>query len=193
MADEGTRDFESWETLQTTPWYSMLRYGDWHAVTTTEGRGAAALLVMDSLDRVLLLRIFRVPLDRVCLEIPRGFAEKGEAPADCARREFTEETGLALRSEQMLHLGSVFPDSGILATQIDFFAARLERAFPDHMPFDRKEVLGYDVVSVEELLRMISDGRVSDSFTIAATMRLAVRKAESLQDLAAALKDQLGA
>ncbi len=190
MADGSTRDFEGWETLQTTPWYSMLRQDDWHAVTITGGLGAAALLVLDSLGRVLLLRVFRVPLDRVCLEIPRGFAKTQEAPADCARREFTEETGLALRSDQMINLGSVFPDSGILATHIELFAARLDRPFPEHIPFDRKEVVGYQVVEAEELLRMIADGRVSDAFTIAATLRLATRPAGSLQDLARALKSQ---
>ncbi len=188
MADGGTRDFEGWETLQMTPWYSMLRQDDWHAVTITGGLGAAALLVMDTLDRVLLLEVFRVPLDRVCLEIPRGFAKPGEAPADCARREFTEETGLALRSERMIHLGSVFPDSGILATHIELFAARLDRPFPEHIPFDRKEVVGYQVVDVDELLRMIADGRVSDAFTIAATMRLVLRQAGGVQSLASALK-----
>jgi ADP-ribose pyrophosphatase len=188
MPDGSTRDFEGWETLQTTPWYSMLRQDDWHAVTITGGLGAAALLVLDSLGRVLLLRVFRVPLDRVCLEIPRGFAKTQEAPADCARREFTEETGLALRSDQMIHLGSVFPDSGILANHIELFAARLDRPFPEHIPFDRKEVVGYQVVEAEELLRMIADGRVSDAFTIAATLRLATRQARTLQDLASALK-----
>lgn len=193
MPNETSRDFEGWETLQTTPWYSMLRQDEWHAVTITGGLGAAALLVMDTLDRVLLLEVFRVPLDRVCLEIPRGFAKKEEAPADCARREFTEETGLSLRSDQMVHLGSVFPDSGILATHIELFAARLDQPFPDHIPFDRKEVVGYRVVDADELLHMIADGRVSDSFTITATLRLAIRGARSVQSLASALKDQHGA
>jgi hypothetical protein len=48
--------------------------------------------------------------------------------------------------------------------------------------------VGYQVVEAEELLRMIADGRVSDAFTIAATLRLATRQAGSLQDLASALK-----
>ena len=192
MPNETTRNFEGWETLQRTPWYSMLRQDDWHAVSITGDVGAAALLVLDSLHRVLPLQVFRVPLDRVCLEIPRGFAKTGEAPADCARREFMEETGLSLRSDQMIHLGSVFPDSGILATPIDLFAARLDRPFPEHIPFDRKEVVGYEVVDVDELLRLIADGRVSDAFTIAATLRLALRQAGGMQSLAGALRDQLG-
>ena len=56
MAHGSTRDFEGWETLQTTPWYSMLQQDDWHAVTITGDLGAAALLVLDSLDRSFSLR-----------------------------------------------------------------------------------------------------------------------------------------
>jgi 8-oxo-dGTP pyrophosphatase MutT (NUDIX family) len=80
-----------------------------------------------------LLKIYRVPWTGL-LGDPRGFAEKGEAPAECARREFQEETGLTIRPEKMVNLGSVFPDSGILATHIELFTARLEQPFPDRIP-----------------------------------------------------------
>lgn len=59
-------------------------------------RTAARLLVLDAAGRVLLLPA-RDPSDPSLgewLEVPGGAAEPGERPADAARREVAEETGV---------------------------------------------------------------------------------------------------
>jgi len=43
--------------------------------------------------RIVLVRQFRPPLGRRTLEVPAGFMDEAEAPADAARRELYEETG----------------------------------------------------------------------------------------------------
>jgi 8-oxo-dGTP pyrophosphatase MutT (NUDIX family) len=52
---------------------------------------AMALLVVD--DAVLLIRRHRWVIDRWVWELPGGYCEDGEDPADCAAREAVEETG----------------------------------------------------------------------------------------------------
>jgi len=42
---------------------------------------------------ILLLKQFRPPIDRVCIEIPAGLIDSGESPQTCALRELKEETG----------------------------------------------------------------------------------------------------
>jgi len=51
---------------------------------------------------ILLLKQFRPPLDRVCIEIPAGLIDEGESPHTCALRELKEETG---------YTGSIVPSS----------------------------------------------------------------------------------
>ena len=55
-------------------------------------RGAAAMLVIDSGGKVILVKQHRFPRGEV-LEIPAGTLEKGEKPLKCAHRELIEETG----------------------------------------------------------------------------------------------------
>lgn len=43
--------------------------------------------------------------------VPKGLVEEGELPLDAARREFTEETGLAVPAGSLLDLGTVHQSS----------------------------------------------------------------------------------
>lgn len=60
----------------------------------------AEVLVVDG-DRVLLVRRARDPW-RGCWELPGGFVERGEHPADTARREVAEELGVDVRLTRVL-------------------------------------------------------------------------------------------
>ena len=42
---------------------------------------------------ILLQKQFRPPVGRVCIEVPAGLSDAGEAPEKCALRELKEETG----------------------------------------------------------------------------------------------------
>lgn len=53
------------------------------------------------------------------LEIPRGLVNKGESLEDAAEREVLEETGYSI--EKPILLGSMNPDSGILASTVVFY------------------------------------------------------------------------
>ena len=63
-----------------------------------EHPGGVAILAIDSEDRVLLVRQYRYPFERVLTEIPAGKREPGEPPFITAQRELQEE-GYSFRSE----------------------------------------------------------------------------------------------
>ena len=44
-------------------------------------------------DKIVMIRIFRYPANRLSLEVPSGYIEIGEDPKRCAFRELEEETG----------------------------------------------------------------------------------------------------
>ncbi|MBD0324121.1 MAG: NUDIX hydrolase, partial [Aldersonia sp.] len=61
-----------------------------------EHHGAVAVAAIDELDRLVLIRQYRHPVGHRLLELPAGLLdEPGEDPLDAAKRELTEETGLA--------------------------------------------------------------------------------------------------
>lgn len=59
--------------------------------------GAVAVVPVLDDGRVVLVRQFRHPIDRVLLEFPAGKLEPGEPVFDCAVRELAEETGFRAR------------------------------------------------------------------------------------------------
>src|SRR4051812_28137640 len=54
---------------------------------------AAMVVVLDDADRVLMMRRHRFIIDRWVWELPGGYLDPDEDPADCAAREVEEETG----------------------------------------------------------------------------------------------------
>lgn len=74
-------------------------------------------------DRIGLVRVYRHPIAAFGYEVPRGFVDEGETPAQAARRELEEETGLACGLDQMTELGTLAPDPGILAARVRLFMA----------------------------------------------------------------------
>ena len=52
-----------------------------------EHSDCVAVVVLDSKDRVILVRQFRKPVGKALLEIPAGGIDPGEQPIACVRRE----------------------------------------------------------------------------------------------------------
>lgn len=57
-----------------------------------ELRDFASVLPIKS-DKIVMIRIYRYPANRLSLEVPSGYLEVGEDPKRCALRELEEETG----------------------------------------------------------------------------------------------------
>jgi ADP-ribose pyrophosphatase len=72
---------------------TLERWGE-HEREIVEHPGAVAIVAVDALDRVALVRQLREPTRRMLLELPAGTLDRGEEPLASARRELAEETGL---------------------------------------------------------------------------------------------------
>jgi ADP-ribose pyrophosphatase len=83
--------------------------------------GVCVLPVMG--DRVALVDCYRHPLGQMSLEAPKGFVERGETPEQAAMRELAEETGLSCPSADLVRLGTVTPEPGIINGRVALFAA----------------------------------------------------------------------
>ena len=56
--------------------------------------GAWQVIPLVTPDKVLMVRQFRYPVNRVTLEIPAGKLDRNERPLSCVKRELEEETGM---------------------------------------------------------------------------------------------------
>ncbi|HEV8556312.1 MAG TPA: NUDIX hydrolase [Actinophytocola sp.] len=83
----------------------------------------AIALVVDELDRVLMLWRYRFPTDQWGYELPGGLVEDGEEPAATAARELVEETGWRPVGEPE-HLISFEPLPGQITAPVDVFLWR---------------------------------------------------------------------
>jgi len=123
---------------------------------------------------VWLVGQHRFPLDLYSWEIPEGGAPEHEALEDCARRELAEETGLHAGSLEHLfsmHLSNSVSDEiahVYLATELREGKVRWEDT----------EELAVRKVSVDELLRAVLAGAITDSMTVAAAFRLKLLQLE---------------
>ena len=169
MAEQ--QNLTTWNSVFKTPWYSFYEKNTWYAMAPSGGRNGAAMLAIDSEENVLLIEVYRRPLDEVCLEIPRGFADAGEAQMVCAMREFEEETGIPLDAAKIRPLGVVNPDSGILASRVGLFLATLPAKFAEP-EVDLSEVIKARIIPLGQVRKMISVGLINDSVTIAAIARM---------------------
>src|SRR5437762_14046140 len=64
--------------------------------------GAVAIIAITDENKIVMVEQFRKALEKIIVEIPAGKLEKGEEPADCARRELEEETGYECRNLELL-------------------------------------------------------------------------------------------
>lgn len=74
-------------------------------------------------DRFALMNCYRHPIGQMSLEAPKGFIEQGETPQQAALRELAEEAGLSCASANLIGLGTVAPEPGVINARLALFAA----------------------------------------------------------------------
>ena len=84
--------------------------------------GAAAVVAVDSAQRVCVVRQYRHGVQDFLWEIPAGKLDAGEPPQACALRELAEETGV--HAKRWTSLGLFIPAPGIFTELIHLYLAR---------------------------------------------------------------------
>ena len=137
-----------------------------------EHRGAAAMLVIDNDNKVILVKQHRYSHGNV-LEIPAGTLEKRENPTKCAFRELQEETGY--KAQKMTPLITYYPSVGYNTEAIHcFVASGLSK--PVDLKLDEDEIISVVKIPLKKLIKMILSGKIIDSKTICAVFTYAAKK-----------------
>ncbi len=134
--------------------------------------GAVAIVAVDAEDRVLLVRQWRTPADRVLLEIPAGTLDIDERtgtiedPELASRRELEEETGYRAGSWQKL---AGFWTAPGFATELMhlYLATDLSPAHPDdRLGPDEDEHLRLERRPFADAIAAVDAGEIADAKSI---------------------------
>jgi ADP-ribose pyrophosphatase len=123
--------------------------------------GSAVVMPVDDMNRVLLVRQYRLPALRYMWELPAGRIDPGETVAQTARRELREETGF--RARKMTKLCEFWVSPGFLGEKMTIFLATdLSEGDQTPMEDERIEMRWF---TIAELDKMIAAGKLPDAKT----------------------------
>jgi len=136
-----------------------------HRVLSNSHPSGAAVLPVHG-ERIVLIRHFRHPTRKWHWEIPRGGIEPGQTAEQAARAELREEIDAV--AETLIPLGEVHGSTALISGAVALYLARISR--PGQSPI-HEGIAGCLEVTIGDLERMISDGEITDSFTLAAIFK----------------------
>lgn len=111
---------------------------------------------------VILIRQFRISIERELIELPAGRLEPNEAPMVCAGRELEEEIGY--RAGRLIPIASYFASVGNSNERMSLFLALdLERT-ERHLEADER--IREVVMSLETVRQKLANREFEDSKTI---------------------------
>ncbi|MFS1504802.1 NUDIX hydrolase [Vibrio lentus] len=150
----------------SNPWFSVIKDGVFHYVVEPGSKNGAVVLVETS-DSYIFVSIPRIAHgNENQIEAPRGYGKGEQSSLETATRELYEETGYQVEPLQLEKLGSVKPNSAILASEVDIYLARVKEG--QRVKGCDHEVNGIMSVAKSDVRGMISRGEISDSFTLSA-------------------------
>ncbi|MBM7646221.1 ADP-ribose pyrophosphatase [Scopulibacillus daqui] len=124
--------------------------------------GAVAVIALNSEGKLLLVKQFRKPLEKVIYEIPAGKLEPGEDPKQTALRELEEETGY--KCKEMSHVVSFYTSPGFANELVHIYFT--DSLIEGQKHLDEDEFLENIEVDLEAAVDMIRDQRIFDAKTV---------------------------
>ena len=169
-----------WQTLSSeqkyaNPWIEVTEH---QVINPKGGRGiygvvhfkhlAVGVIPLDVDGNTWLVGQYRYPLRRYSWEIPEGGGEPSVDPAESARRELREETGIeAGRVELLLELDL----SNSVTDEHVYLYVATDLSFGEAAPEDT-ESLALRKLPFSEAYAMALDGQITDAMSVAAILRL---------------------
>ena len=125
--------------------------------------GVAVLPIIE--DKVGLIRIFRHPLGKESWEAIKGHVEPDEDVRFSAVRELQEEAGFLVTAEELIDLGAVSPEAGVIKARTRLFAVIVTGKIASVVggELGHGELAFYNT---EEIDKLIAHGEIEDASTL---------------------------
>lgn len=117
-------------------------------------------------DKILLVKQYRISVDKIIYEVPAGMIEHDENPKDAALRELEEETGY--RAKNIEYLTEFYSTPGFCTEKLSIFYAKDLEFVGQNL--DEGENLEVVEMPLEEVMSMIESGEIMDGKTISSIL-----------------------
>ena len=123
-----------------------------------EHNGGAVIAAVRNDGRMIMVKQFRKPAERVMLEVPAGKIDAGEDPMAAALRELKEETGYTAGHIQKMT--QMYPSVGYSQEILHIFlCTELEAG---ETAFDENEAIDIETYDIDILAGMVMTGQIQD-------------------------------
>ncbi len=133
-----------------------------------EHSDCVAVVVLDSKDRVILVRQYRKAVGKTLLEIPAGSIDPGEQPINCVRRELQEEIGYL--PNKIDRLGGFYSAPGYCTEYLHLYLAT--HLIPSRRVAEDTEEIEVVRVPLSRIPELIDSGEICDAKSIAGLLRV---------------------
>jgi ADP-ribose pyrophosphatase YjhB (NUDIX family) len=161
--------------LDENPWlkhyYDRVRFPDGtkgrynRIVEGNENRGIV-ILPFNNKKELGLVKLYRYPIQLWQWELPRGFGENNLTAEDNAKRELEEE--MNMHPEKLVVLGSIFPNSGLLSSEVDIVIAHNVKSIKGIGENEKRMIKEIKFFNINQIKEMVCNGIIKDGFTIVA-------------------------
>ncbi|MGF7042903.1 NUDIX domain-containing protein [Mucilaginibacter lappiensis] len=180
--EENPWTITSEKTIYNNPWINVTEY---QVINPSGNPGiygkvhfknmAIGVLPLDDEMNTYLVGQYRFALNQYSWEMPEGGAPEGTDPLESAKRELLEETGLKATQWteiQRMHLSNSVSDE----LSIIYLARGLAQFEAE--PEDTEQLI-VNKVPLAEVYRMVCDGSITDSITVAAVLKVQLLLSEN--------------
>ena len=131
-----------------------------------EHNGGAVIAALTEDKKLVMVRQYRKPADKVMLEVPAGKIDPGEMPLEAAVRELKEETGYT--ASKVEFLTEFYPSVGYSEERLYLYLCT--GLTPGETCFDENEAIEIEEIDLDRLFKMAISGELDDAKTIIAIL-----------------------
>jgi 8-oxo-dGTP pyrophosphatase MutT (NUDIX family) len=172
-----------WKTISESEVYSnpWIRVSHREVINPSGGEGiygvvsfrnkAIGVVPVDDNLNTFLVGQFRYTLDEYSWEIPEGGGPEGEEPILTAERELQEETGLKAGKVELI--GKIHTSNSV-TDEVGFIFLAQQLTQADASPEETEDISVWKL-PLSDAVRMVEDGQITDSLSIAGLLLTARR------------------